>query len=227
MEHLASNILNVKESLIRIQKYIVGKSIDGTKANEVKDLMGMGKALWKFISTVYESYWDTLYADNNNTSLRSKISLKFISQVKNILALGKSKDVAKPTFVSSISFLILAKTLKEVREISKFFKKINNSILKKSYAQASISKQNSSVISSNITMNTLKIKKMFSNLPNKKIDSIQKVINNSNDKLKPRFNMTTKCYELKSLVSDNRTTLILSNTRELDRELFYKLVYLI
>ena len=25
------------------------------------------------------------------------------------------------------------------------------------------------------------------------------------------------CYELKSLVSDNRTTLVLSNTRELDR----------
>jgi len=35
------------------------------------------------------------------------------------------------------------------------------------------------------------------------------------------------CYELKSLESDNRTTLVLSNTRELDRELFYKLVYLI
>ena len=35
------------------------------------------------------------------------------------------------------------------------------------------------------------------------------------------------CYELKSLGLDKRTTLVLSNTRELDRELFYKLVYLI
>ena len=35
------------------------------------------------------------------------------------------------------------------------------------------------------------------------------------------------CYELKSLKLDNRTTLVLSNTRELNRELFYKLVYLI
>jgi len=35
------------------------------------------------------------------------------------------------------------------------------------------------------------------------------------------------CYELKSLELDNRTTLVLSNTRELNRELFYKLVYLI
>ena len=34
------------------------------------------------------------------------------------------------------------------------------------------------------------------------------------------------CYELKLIVSSNRTTLVLSNTRELDRELFYKLVYL-
>ena len=32
---------------------------------------------------------------------------------------------------------------------------------------------------------------------------------------------------LKSLEWDNKTTLVLSNTRELNRELFYKLVYLI
>ena len=35
------------------------------------------------------------------------------------------------------------------------------------------------------------------------------------------------CYGLKSLELGNRITLVLSNTRELDRELFYKLVYLI
>ena len=34
-------------------------------------------------------------------------------------------------------------------------------------------------------------------------------------------------YKLKSLELDDRTTLVLSNTRELNRELFYKLVYLI
>ena len=36
-----------------------------------------------------------------------------------------------------------------------------------------------------------------------------------------------ECYELRSLGLDNRTTFVLSNTRELNRELFYKLVYLI
>ena len=36
-----------------------------------------------------------------------------------------------------------------------------------------------------------------------------------------------ECYDLKSLEWDSKTTLVLSNTRELDRELFYKLVYFI
>jgi len=35
------------------------------------------------------------------------------------------------------------------------------------------------------------------------------------------------CYDLKSLGSDNKTTLVLSNTRELNKEPFYKLVYLL
>jgi len=43
MEHLASDALNVKESLIRMKEYISGKSIDSAKANKVQDLMGMGK----------------------------------------------------------------------------------------------------------------------------------------------------------------------------------------
>ena len=36
-----------------------------------------------------------------------------------------------------------------------------------------------------------------------------------------------RCYELKPLGLNNRTTLVLSNTRELNRDLFYKLVYLL
>jgi len=38
----------------------------------------------------------------------------------------------------------------------------------------------------------LKIKETFPNLPNKKIEEIQKVINSSKDKSKPKINMTTK-----------------------------------
>jgi len=55
MEHLALDALNVKESLIRMKKYISGKSINSAKANEVKDLRGMGEVLWEFINAVYKS----------------------------------------------------------------------------------------------------------------------------------------------------------------------------
>ena len=54
------------------------------------------------------------------------------------------------------------------------------------------SNTNYNITSKNIVMNTLKIKEAFPNLPNKKIDTIQKVINRINDKPKLRLNMTTK-----------------------------------
>jgi len=57
------------------------------------------------------------------------------SQVSN-----KGKEVVKPTFVSSLSSFIPAKSMKEVKEISKYFKKNNKPLMKKSYAQASSSK---------------------------------------------------------------------------------------
>jgi len=44
----------------------------------------------------------------------------------------------------------------------------------------------------NITMETLKIKEAFPNLPNKKIELVQKVINSLKNKPKPKINITTK-----------------------------------
>ena len=38
-----------------MQKYILNKSIVGDKANDVKDLEGIGKAAWEFILALYES----------------------------------------------------------------------------------------------------------------------------------------------------------------------------
>jgi len=43
IEHLASDIKNIKNSLSRMCKYILGKTIDGDKANKVQDLKGVGK----------------------------------------------------------------------------------------------------------------------------------------------------------------------------------------
>jgi len=106
----------------------------------------------------------------------------------------KGKATVKPIFVSALPSPILAKSQKEVNEISKYFKKNNKPSLYKSYMQVSLSskKMISSTSISNITRNALKIKETFPNLPNRKIDLIQKVINDSSNKSKPRINMTTK-----------------------------------
>jgi len=178
----------------------LGKSINGNKANDFKNLSGMGKSIWEFISSVYDLHWDVLFVDKNNTTLRNKVKSKFAPQVKFLQTSNKGKDMPKPTFVSSIPPPIPAKSPKEVKEISKFFKKIEKPTTKKSFVQASTPKPQSSDKSSNIAMNTLKIKETFPNLPNNKIHSIQKVINGSNDKAKPRLNMTTKGSSCKQVI---------------------------
>jgi len=58
MVHLALDIKHIKESLRRMQKYILNKSIEGDKANDVKDLEGVSEVAWGFISALYESHWD-------------------------------------------------------------------------------------------------------------------------------------------------------------------------
>jgi len=77
MEHLASDIKNIKESLQRMQRYILGKAIDGSKANNIKDLKGVSKAAWEFISALYDSHWDNLMVDSTNRSFRNNIKSKF------------------------------------------------------------------------------------------------------------------------------------------------------
>ena len=133
IEHITSNVLNIKDSLFKIQKYIIGKSIESDKANNFKDLLGTGKSIWEFISIVYELYQDALYIDDNNTTLRNKVKSKFVPQSRLPQTLNKDKDVPKPIFISSILLSIPAKLLKEIKEISKFFKKIKKPIMKKLY----------------------------------------------------------------------------------------------
>ena len=45
MEHLAFDIKNIKDSLYRMCKYIMGKSIKEENTNNVKDLEGIGKVV--------------------------------------------------------------------------------------------------------------------------------------------------------------------------------------
>ena len=150
---------NIKESLIRMYFYILGKTIENGNANNIKDFKGVGKVAWRFISFLYEAHWDSLIVDETNTLFRNKIKSKFSLQVLKILSNGKGKNIIKLAFISSISSPIQAKFLKEVNKILKYFKK--NSIIqqKKSYTQVS---SNTNML--NIARKTLKIKETFLSL---------------------------------------------------------------
>jgi len=135
----------------------------------------------------------------NNTTFRSKVKVKFNPQPRKSPLPSNNKDIVKPTYILLTPPPIPAKLLKEIKEISKYFKKTKNSTPKKSYAQASSNLTNNTNISS-VAMNTLKIKEAFPKLSNKKINSIQKVINEDNAKPKPRINMTTKGPSRKQII---------------------------
>lgn len=45
MEHIASDVLSIKNFLFRIKKYILDKSIDGNNANDFKNLSSMGNSI--------------------------------------------------------------------------------------------------------------------------------------------------------------------------------------
>ena len=74
--------------------------------------------------------------------------------------------MVKPTYIFPLPPPIPVEMLKKVNEISKYFKK-NDTPQKKSYTQASSKPQ-----SSNAMINTLKIKEIFLNLQNQKIDQV-------------------------------------------------------
>jgi len=49
MKYLVSDIKNIKESLGRMQKYILSKAIEDNKAHDIPDLKVVSKVAWKFI----------------------------------------------------------------------------------------------------------------------------------------------------------------------------------
>jgi len=95
--------------------------------------------MWKFISAIYESHWNNLFIDNNKSIFRNKIKSKFNLQVNKPQASPKEKEIAKLTFMSFLPSPILAKSLKKINKLSKYFKKNINAPQKKSYIQASSS----------------------------------------------------------------------------------------
>ena len=122
-----------------------------------------------------------------------------------------NKPTDKPASFVKIPPLIPVKTSNEVNEISKFFKKNSQpkdkSDNRKLYAQALASYTNIKEI--------LKIKETFPNLHAKKIENIQKVIND-NGKPKPKLNMTIKDSLRKQVIisigNENKTKFMESSS---------------
>ena len=128
--------------------------------------------------------------------ITTKIVLGKKSHINLPLELTQKKTVKKreniinkPTSIEILLSLILAKSLKEVNEISKYFK--SNRSIKTILNQAKLYTQSAKNISN--TEKVLKIKEAFSSLQVTNIDNIQKIIKrNNNPKPKLHINMTTK-----------------------------------
>ena len=55
IEHLALDLKNIKDSLNFMTKYISNKQVDLSKFNNFENFYGVGKAVWNFISSIYQA----------------------------------------------------------------------------------------------------------------------------------------------------------------------------
>ena len=117
-----------------MMNYIFNKKIEKDKVNDLDDLKCIGKEAWNFISAFYDVGQDALIADSNGGFFRNKVAAKFMPKI-NILNTSKgnnSKSADKLVSINRLSPLIPAKSPKKVNEISKYFKKNNQSKKRKS-----------------------------------------------------------------------------------------------
>ena len=183
-------------------KYISNKKVNPKMSNDLEDFNGIGDAVWNFLSSVYQSSWDSLYTDNHSKSLREKISAKLTPRA---VPLTTNKTIKTPNLVTINKAPPLpplpAKSKKEVNTISKYFvpnkpfvnsKDNGNSInLGKLYAQATKMSTNMSEV--------LKIKEIFLSLNAQKVDQVNNIVNGQ-AKPKPCIKMTTKGPSRKQVI---------------------------
>ena len=150
--------------------YIKNKKVKSNKVNNMLDLKGIGKVAQRFISTLYNSGCDSLITDNNH-SFRQKIFAQFTLKIYEVKSNNKNEKKAdKSAFFIKLPLPISAKTFKEVKKISKFFKKNTPSIKKKDERKLYIQ-----VLSSlTITREIFKIKEIFPKLQVKKQKTFRK-----------------------------------------------------
>ena len=173
VKYIALDLKNIKQSLNFMVRYIFNKKVNPKSSNNLNDFDGIGNVVWNFLSSVYQSSWDSLYTDNKSKSLREKILDKLTPRV---VPLTSNKPTKNPTPVTINKAPppppLLVKTKKEINTISKFFlpnkpmvkNNINSNTINssKSYAQATKM--------SNKTSDVLKIKDMFPSLNAQKVD---------------------------------------------------------
>ena len=202
VEHIALDLKNIKQLLNFMVRYISNKKVNPKSSNNLNDFDSIGDMVWNFLSSVYQSSWDSLYTDNWSKSLREKNLAKLTPRV---VSLTSNKSIKNPTPVTINKAppppLLLAKIKKEVNIISKFFlpnkpmvennvnDNTNNS--GKSYTQATKT--------SNKTSDVLKIKDMFSSLNAQKVDQVNNIVNGQ-VKPKPHIKMTTKGPSRKQVI---------------------------
>jgi len=92
-------------------KYIFNKQVEPAKANDLKDFDSIGNVVWNFISSIYESNWDTLHTDNKFNILRRKIAAKFTPKIQSALQRPSKESVkSTPASIERIPPPILAKS---------------------------------------------------------------------------------------------------------------------
>jgi len=163
-------------SLLYIVNYIRLRKIKSGLINDISQLKGFGETTWNFISSIYKFSWNTNYDNSNNNSFRSKVANKFTSKTSKTKTLSNSGSFTdKKAKVIRLSSPIPVCLSKEVLEKSKFFSKEKKPISINKVPQKQLYTQVASLSISDI----LKLKENYSNLLAKKIENIQKIIDDS------------------------------------------------
>jgi len=99
------------------------KKIDTSKYNDILELSGVDKSMWRLFSAIYNSGWDSLFADQSKNLFRQKVTYKCTPAIKPMINSKKEgKPTDKPVSIKRIPSPILVKSPKEVKEISRYFK---------------------------------------------------------------------------------------------------------
>ena len=183
-------------------RYIFNKKVNPKSSNNLNDFDGIGDVVWNFLSSVYQSSWDSLYTDNKSKSLREKILDKPTPRVVPSMS---NKPTKNPTLVTINKAPppppLLAKTKKEINTISKFF--LSNKLMVKNNVNSNTINSDKSYTqatkTSNKTLDVLKIKDMFPSLNAQKVDQVNNIVNGQ-AKPKPHIKMTTKDPSRKQVI---------------------------